>query len=309
MGRTNTRVLALFAFAKVLRCTWVEDSLVESGWSPRANGARSRLGVRMVKASMKLKRVAAHGLPFAGALLLWAILLTTAGVPKAQEGVVSAAALAASLQQRLDALGPEVQHLKDRKDIFDVAKRYTRGADRHDKELVRSAFWPEATISFGTPMSRDEYVDWEEQRLAAFAAHQHHITGQTIEIDGDTAHVESYEVHFLVPRDRSADTAGPATMGHANVKEKTTLGSGRYIERWARRNGEWKILVREYVEDLALKGDTVDLCTSGGCLGSWDRNDLSYARPLEYQTPEMRRARGEVNRQPHNPQANAAGSR
>jgi hypothetical protein len=84
--------------------------------------------------------------------------------------------------------------------------------------------------------------------------------------------------------------------------EKTRLGSGRYIERWERRNGEWKILVREYVEDLSLLGDTVDLCTGGGCLGSWDRNDLSYVRPLEHQTPEQRRARGDANRQPRNPQ-------
>ena len=67
--------------------------------------------------------------------------------------------------------------------------------------------------------------------LAGFAAHQHHITGQTIDIEGDSAHVESYVVYFLVPRDRSVDTVGPATLGKANTKEKTRMGSGRYIER------------------------------------------------------------------------------
>ncbi|HVY64993.1 MAG TPA: nuclear transport factor 2 family protein [Gammaproteobacteria bacterium] len=230
-----------------------------------------------------------------------AAVVTFVGAPVAQEGATSASALAASLSARLDALDPQVRYLKERKDIFDVLKRYTRGADRHDKELVRSAFWPEATISFGTQMTRDQYVDWEENELAGYAAHQHHITGQTIDIDGDTAHVESYVVYFLVPRDRSADTVGPATLGKANTKEKTRMGSGRYIERWERRNGDWKILVREYVEDLALLGDTVDLCTNGGCLGSWDRNDLSYVRPLQYQTPEQRKARADANRQPHNP--------
>jgi hypothetical protein len=51
-----------------------------------------------------------------------------------------------------------------------------------------------------------------------------------------------------------------------------------------------------------LLGDTVDLCTSGGCLGSWDKNDLSYARPLQYQTAEQRKARGDANKEPHNPQ-------
>lgn len=221
--------------------------------------------------------------------------------PEAQDGA-DAAALIASLQARLASLDPQVRYLKDRKDIFDVSKRYTRGADRHDKDLVRSAFWPEAMISYGTPMSRDAYVDWEDKALAGYAAHQHHVTGQTFEFDGDSAHVESYVVSFFVPRDRSADGVGPATLGRALTREKTRLGSGRYIERWERRDGEWKILVREYVEDLALLGDTVDLCSNGACLGSWDRTDLSYVRPLELQTPQQRQARGDANRQPRNPE-------
>jgi hypothetical protein len=241
-------------------------------------------------------RVAVGLLTLAGA----AFLVSVSRAPNAQESVTTAT-LISSLQARLANLDPQIEHLKDRKDIFDVAKRYTRGADRHDKDLVRSAFWPEATASFGTPMSLDEYVDWEENALAGYAAHQHHVTGQTVEIDGDTAHVESYVVYFLVPRDRSADSQGPATLGKALTSEKTRLGSGRYIERWERRNGEWRILVREYVEDLALLGDTVDLCTNGGCLGSWDKTDLSYTRPLEHQTPAQRQARGDANRQPRNP--------
>jgi hypothetical protein len=234
------------------------------------------------------------------AALAGAVLLTTASAPDAQQSTTSTAALIAGLETRLSNLDPQVQYLKDRREIFEVAKVYTRGADRHDKDLVRSAFWPEATISFGTPMSLDEYVDSEETALRGYAAHQHHITGQTVDVAGDTAHVESYVIYFLVPRDRTADQAGPATVGHALTSEKTRLGSGRYLERWERRNGEWKILVREYVEDLSLLGDTVDLCTNGNCLGSWDRNDLSYLRPLEHQTPEQRRVRADANRQPHN---------
>jgi hypothetical protein len=239
------------------------------------------------------------------ALSAVAAVFITARAPEAQEGSDSAA-LIADLQARIASLAPQVDRLKDRRDIFDALKRYTRGADRHDKELVRTAFWPEATISFGTPMGLDEYVDWEDNRLAGYAAHQQHITGQTIEVDGDTAHVESYVVYFLVPRDRGADTAGAPSPGRALVREKTRLGSGRYVERWERRNGDWRILVREYVEDLALLGDTVDLCTNGGCLGSWDRTDMSYERPLELQTPEKRQARIDANRSPRNPQGGAA---
>lgn len=229
-------------------------------------------------------------------------------VPGESQEAASASATIAGFAARLSELDPRVQHLKDRHDIFDASKRYTRGADRHDKDLVRSAFWPDATIGYGTVMSRDEYVDAEEAVLAGFAAHQHHITGQTVELDGDTAHVESYVIYFLVPRDTSADLPGPATPGRALVSDKTYLGSGRYVERWEKRDGEWRILVREYVEDLALEGETVDVCGRGTCLGTWDRNDLSYVRPLEHVSPEERRARAETNAQPRHPNAGVAPS-
>lgn len=234
------------------------------------------------------------------------LLLSLARTPEAQQETSDVATRMAALQSRIADLDPRVAFLKDRRDIFDVAKRYTRGADRHDKDLVRSAFWPEATISYGTPMSRDEFVDWEERMLSDYAAHQHHVTGQTVDFDGDIAHVENYVIYFLVPRDRSMDEAGPATPGRGLESEKTLLGSGRYIERWERRDGEWKILVREYVEDLSLKGETVDLCSSRTCLGTWDRSDFSYMRPLQHITPEQRQATADANRLTRHPQGAGA---
>jgi hypothetical protein len=191
--------------------------------------------------------------------------------------------------------------------------RYTRGADRHDVELIRSAFWPDAKISYGNPMTLEQFVHWVNNvHSQNFAAHQHHVTGQTVDIGGTTAHVEDYVIYFLVPRDKAADKMGTATPGHAGASSKMKIGSGRYIERWERRNGEWKIIVREYVEELALEGDSIDICARG-CLGSWDHDDLGYARPLESQTVEQRRIRGAAHKQtgrpepdPQAPQFNAA---
>jgi hypothetical protein len=218
-----------------------------------------------------------------------AMLALGAQTLQAQQESAGAAATVATLQARLSALAPQVAYLKDRRDIFDTMKRYTRGADRHDKDLVRSAFWPDATISFDKPQKLDEYVEQEEALLATYAAHQHHITGQTIDIDGTTAHVESYVIYLLVPRDHRKDVAGPAKPGRALTSAKSTVGSGRYIERWEKRNGEWRILVRRYVEDLQLQGDTVDWCGPRPCKGTWDRNDPSYVRPLQPVAPEQAR--------------------
>lgn len=222
--------------------------------------------------------------------------------PNAQEAAGDAESPAA-LRARLAALEPRLAYLNDRRDIFEASKRYTRGADRHDKDLVRTAFWPEATVSYGTPMKLDEFVTWDDSRLAAYAGHQHHITGQTIDIDGTTAHVESYVITFLVPRDKRADGVGPATPGRALTSQKSLVGSGRFIERWEKREGEWKILVREYVEDLTLQGETVDTCGTRGCLGTWDRNDPSYLRPFNTLAPEERKARSEAGKKTTSPGA------
>jgi hypothetical protein len=220
--------------------------------------------------------------------------------PNAQESSAGTESPAA-LRARLAALEPRLAYLSDRREIFEASKRYTRGADRHDKDLVRTAFWPEATVSYEKPMKLDEFVTWDDGRLAGYAAHQTHITGQTIDIDGNTAHVESYVITFLVPRDRSGDGAGPATPGRALTSEKSRIGSGRFVERWEKRGAEWKILVREYVEDLTLEGETIDNCGTRTCLGTWDRNDPSYLRPFDTMTAEERKARGETGKKPTSP--------
>lgn len=238
---------------------------------------------------------ARSGLCFAsavGALLFVAFART----PEAQDSAVSVS----GLRTQLASVESEARYLRDRKEIAEISKRFTRGVDRHDKDLVRSAFWPDGSISYGVPMAVDQYVDWQEEVLRGYAAHQHHVTGQTIDVDGDTAHVESYVLSLFAPRDTSVDIVGPATPGHAATSEKTVLSSGRFVDRWERRGAEWRISVREYVEDLRLLGDTVDLCANG-CLARWDKTDLSYIRPLERLTTEQRKERQDAGRQPTAP--------
>lgn len=186
-----------------------------------------------------------------------------------------------ALQAQDRKVETEVTYLMDRQQIADTLQKYIRGIDRHDKDLARSAFWPDGRINMGGsgPQAVDEYVNHEERLLATYLSHQHHITGQTVEIRGNTAHVESYVLFLALPH---------------NVAEMTELGSGRYIERWEKRKGEWKILVREYVHDLTVHTETVDYCATRPCIGRWDREDLSYVRPLQPLTAEQRGARAEA---------------
>jgi hypothetical protein len=140
-------------------------------------------------------------------------------------------------------------------------------------DLIKSAFWPDATISYGRPISVEEFATWANSLHAAkFVQNQHHITGQTVDIQGNVAHVESYVIYFLLSGERTTGT--------------NTIGSGRYVEQYEKRNGEWRIKIREYIPDVLFEGATpIDMCPPGlGCLGKRDRSDISYMRPLRPMT-------------------------
>lgn len=178
-----------------------------------------------------------------------------------------------ALQQQVAALSVEVASMRDRQAILDCLKRYTRGADRHDVELIKSAFWPDAKISYGRPITIEEFAAWGNSLHATkYVQNQHHVTGQTIDIQGNSAHVESYVIYFLL--------SGKNTTG------TNTIGSGRYVEQYEKRNGEWRIKIREYIPDVLFEGVTpIDMCPPElGCLGKRDKSDISYQRPLQPMT-------------------------
>ena len=176
------------------------------------------------------------------------------------------------LKQQIAALSTQVQALSDDSSIRNVLRRYARGLDRHDVALESSAFWPDAQVNYGFYSGqRDQFVKWgNEGHSQNYVRHEHHITTQTIDIDGDTAHVESYVIYFLRVKN-----------------EKTThIGGARYIDKMERRDFEWRIILREFLPDIMIEANSVfagefaRLMSPPSGEGTWDRNDLSYARPL-----------------------------
>jgi hypothetical protein len=125
--------------------------------------------------------------------------------------------------------------LLDRFDIYDCLVRYARGLDRHDAELIASAFWPDAQVNYGTLFSgpRDEFVEWANELEAQNEYHAHHIGTQRVDFDGDLAHVETYVLYIVRTHDKSE-----------------RLGSGRYIDVLERRSGEWRIVLREFLAEM-----------------------------------------------------------
>lgn len=168
----------------------------------------------------------------------------------------------AKMQERLT-------YLEDRKQIHDCIIRYCRGLDRHDEELLVSAFHEDAVDNHGARTDRRE--DFFRLRTGGHnetsISHLHSITNHSCEIDGDTAHTESYVIFISRHKDQ----------------ETIWVGGGRYIDRLEKRDGEWKIVVRRLVIEWRFPADGKPFSQGRqpSLTGKWDRSDISFDRPLE----------------------------
>jgi len=171
-----------------------------------------------------------------------------------------------------------LQTLLDHRAIADVVLRYCRGIDRLDLELVRDCYHPDATDEHGTfTGTRDEYVDWVAGVLTRFTGTMHLVANQLIEfggggdgasaLDGDTARCETYGVahHWGDPPD---DTRRNFTTGF------------RYVDRFARRDGDWRIArrvaVREWTHVVPADQQLVIPPERDGRRGRRNRDDAVY---------------------------------
>lgn len=161
-----------------------------------------------------------------------------------------------------------IRRLEDREAIRDCVYRVSRGLDRHDRDIVRSAFHDDAVINISDFVGRlPEFLEWSRSgHEKLYGGHTHNITNHTVTIDGDTAHAESYVLMVLRHRDGRA----------------VTVAGGRYIDRLERRGGAWRIALRRLAPDwrFTADGSVWNPDRPGIPFGTWDRSDISYDRPL-----------------------------
>jgi hypothetical protein len=176
------------------------------------------------------------------------------------------------LTERVAELEAEVRSLRDRREISDLYQRYMRGFDRNDVELLRSAFWPDVQINYGEQINTfDEFVERHlDNHTGGLTAWGHLLTNETVDIDGDVAHCETYVTALFVPRPGG---------GFGLARTDPLIVGGRYIDRVDRRDGRWRIAVREFIGHFASR-DADDLTAGMFREHVWDREDVSYWRPL-----------------------------
>ncbi|MCK9905056.1 hypothetical protein CC117_32895 [Parafrankia colletiae] len=175
-----------------------------------------------------------------------------------------------SVEDELTELRHELRYVTDRIAILDCVMKQSRGHDRHDIELMTSVYHDDGVDEHGPVVKRGpDYGEYANRaHSSVFIDHLHNITTHTCEIDGDQAHCESYVIGAMRSRDgRSVHLFG-----------------GRYLDRVERRDGEWKIALRRCTLEWTMNGDTSLLSSgafAGFIKGTWDKNDPSYARPLD----------------------------
>jgi len=163
-------------------------------------------------------------------------------------------------------MNSSLQHILDELEIRKIVARVCRGVDRMDLDLLRSCFHSDAALSGGYEGGIEDFIEYCRSGRAPYISTTHFIGNQLIEVDGDAAWAESYvrASHRLAGQNGQPDT--------------DRVAHGRYIDRFERREGKWRIASRI----MAVDSDRVDIVT-----GHWvpetqlngrrDRSDPSYS--------------------------------
>jgi ketosteroid isomerase-like protein len=131
---------------------------------------------------------------------------------------------------------PRLQQLLDESEIRQVLARYGRAIDAMDFDLLRSCYHPDAIDEHGVyDGDVDGFIDLLRERLPNDIGTNHFIGASLIELDGDTAWVET---HALGHHRFAATDDEPLRDRYFFL---------RYADRFERREGEWRIAHRVVV--------------------------------------------------------------
>ena len=161
--------------------------------------------------------------------------------------------------------------LLDQMAIRDLVMRYCRGCDRRDFALVRALYHDDAIDDHGSMFkgNPDDFVAWLPQAMAPWELTIHSISNSLIVVDGDYAegehHARAYHRTYSPER-------------------KEYIVYGRYLDKYARRDGAWKFLHRSLVFDHGVIRDVDEASfaqlSGDAAMGRVDRDDPSWSLPL-----------------------------
>lgn len=141
-----------------------------------------------------------------------------------------------------------IETLLAKQEIYELSCKYCRALDRRDGELMRSVFFEDAWCEYG--FINGPALEFAEFSMTALGSHvaNHHMLGNVLlEVEGDEAFGEVY-FH--------AYHKYPASSGDGF---EDLVIAGRYIDRYERREGAWKIAYRSERNDWSRTSPTNDI--------------------------------------------------
>ena len=159
------------------------------------------------------------------------------------------------------------EQLSDLQCIRDAALRYCRGVDRLDVDLMKSAYWPEATDDHGIfvgnawafcEMCMEAHLPWRST--------SHCVLNHSIELEADGLHGrgEIYNVTYLFRKDA----------------EVLDTWVGRYLDRYEKRGDEWRILERVCVHEGTHTAPVTAMAIDAASFRQGDFDRPSSNRPI-----------------------------
>jgi hypothetical protein len=184
----------------------------------------------------------------------------------------------------------ELQALSDEYALRRIVTLYARGIDRQDNELIRSLYHPDAIDEHGMFSGTiDQFIEHLGETAQIMTWSMHNITHSTFDITGKKAAGESYYVayhrfvggyepvsRFFGPTYAAARVADGAIDG-----EQSFICGGRYIDRFEKRDGVWKIAHRRITNEWNKCGPEASIKSEGilaslDLPGTRDRTDPIY---------------------------------
>jgi hypothetical protein len=185
----------------------------------------------------------------------------------------------------MSELESELRVLLDKQALYELVMRYARAVDRNDKEMLLACFHPDAFLHYNT--YQGPAADFYHQIWAATEAGgggiprgQHVVTNALFEVRGDVAYGESYleGIRAGVGATRAGAEGQPTGAGFPIER------IGRFIDRYERRDGEWRISSRRVaMEWVSEEMEESPLGPGGYKLANfaptrYDDTDPSYER-------------------------------
>jgi hypothetical protein len=139
-----------------------------------------------------------------------------------------------------------------------------RGVDRFDGALLAVCIAPDATLDMGgdKPVSGAAFVEMLKRPAQSPAGRMHVVSNQRIVLNGAEAWSES---HVL-----SCQTN---LVGEG---EQTRIRAGRYLDRFIRRDGAWKLIARTFIDEWSRVDAVKEPAPQGAHKGAPAPDDVLY---------------------------------